>query len=456
MGDARLPPGPPRRWLSGNLNEFRRDRLGYLAQCARDYGDVVALRLGNRSVWLLSHPDLIEQVLVTDSRRFHKHFALRLNPILLGNGLLTSEGDFWLRQRRLIQPAFLRPRIAGYAPFMVAATERMLASWQDGQRRDILAELTRLTLEIAAKTLFDAEASSRTNDVVAALAVAQEAWLSRFNSLMPPPMWVPTPRNLRLRRAVGRLDRIIYDFIKQRRASGEIKNDLLSLLLAARDEQDQRGMSDQQLRDEAMTIFLAGHETTALTLSWAWYLLAQHPEAEQRLAAEVNEVLGSRLPTVDDLPRLVYTERTIMEAMRLYPPAYTIGREAQEETELGGYRAPRGLTVLMSEWVVQRDPRFWDQPLRFQPERWSSAMQQRLPKFAYFPFGGGPRRCIGDTFAMMEAVLLLATIARRFRFTVAAKQPIVPAPAFTLRPAGGIPVVLSQRALTEKSPENGK
>jgi cytochrome P450 len=445
MGASPPPPGPPRRFFSGNLPEFRRDRLGYLAQCARDYGDVVSLRLGHRRVWLLNHPDLIEQVLVTESRRFRKHFALRLNPILLGNGLLTSEGDFWLRQRRLIQPAFLRPRIAAYAPFMVAATERMVAAWRDGERHDVMAEMTRLTLEIAAKTLFDAEAGGSTNDVVAALQVAQEAWLARFNSLLSPPMFLPTPQNLRLRRAVGRLDRIIYGFIKQRRQSGEAKNDLLSLLLAARDDQDQRGMSDQQLRDEAMTLFLAGHETTALTLTWTWYLLAQNPETEQRLAAEVHEALGDRLPTVEDLPRLPYTERAVLESLRLYPPAYTIGRESLEEVELGGYRMPRGTTVLMSEWVLQRDPRFWEEPLQFRPERWTPEMQQRLPKFAYFPFGGGPRTCIGNTFAMMEAVLVLATIAQRFRFTMVPGPPVAPAPAFTLRPAQSINAVLSRR-----------
>jgi cytochrome P450 len=445
MGEVSLPPGPRGRWLSGSLPDFTRDRLGFLRRCAQDYGDIVAVRFGPRRVFLVFQPDAIEEVLVTQARNFTKHFALRLNPLVLGNGLLTSEGDFWLRQRRLAQPAFHRNQIAAYAAVMVGYTQRMLAGWSAGQRCDILTEMTRLTLAIAAKTLFDAEVGAEADTVGSALQLLQTNFVARFNSLLPLPIWLPTPRNLRLKRAVRRLDEILYGFIRQRRQSGTDRGDLLSLLLHARDEDDGSRMTDRQLRDEAMTLFLAGHETTALTLSWAWYLLACHPEAEERLLAEVLAVLAGRAPTVADLPRLRYAEAVVQEALRLYPPAHVIGREAIHDCEIGGYRVPAGTTLLMSQWVVHRDARYFEQPEAFRPERWTGDLAQRLPKYAYFPFGGGPRVCIGNTFAMIETVLVLATIAPRFRFTVLPDPPVIPWPTFTLRPKHGIPAVLTPR-----------
>jgi cytochrome P450 len=445
MGAATLPPGPRGHWLSGSLPDFRRDRLDFLSRCARDYGDIVSLRLGPRRVFLVNLPDAIEAVLVTQSRNFTKHFALRLNPLVLGKGLLTSEGDFWLRQRRLAQPAFHRTRIAAYGAVMVDYTQRMLTGWSAGQTCDILTEMMRLTLAIAAKTLFDAEVGAEADTVGTALQLLQANFIARFNSLLPLPVWVPTPNNLRLKRAVRQLDEILYGFIRQRRQSGVDRGDLLSLLLHARDEDDGSRMTDQQLRDEAMTLFLAGHETTALTLSWAWYLLATHPEAADRLLAEVRALLDGRAPTVEDLPRLRYTEGVVLEALRLYPPAYVVGREAIRDCEVGGFRVPAGTTLLMSQWVVHRDARYFDEPEKFRPDRWVGDLAQQLPKFAFFPFGGGPRICIGNTFAMMETVLVLATIAPRFRFTVLPAHPVVPWPTFTLRPRHGIRAVLTPR-----------
>jgi cytochrome P450 len=439
MGEAlRVPLGPKGHWLSGNLPDFRSARLDFLTHCARTYGDVTALRFAHRRILLVSNPDLIEEILVTHSRHFIKHFALRLNPLLLGKGLLTSEGDFWLRQRRLIQPVFVRSRIASYAPVMVAAARHVTDSWRPGERRDIMIEMMRLTLQIAAKTLFDAEVGAEAQDIVTALQVLQDNFISRFNSTLPPPLWLPTPANLRLRRAVRRLDQILFGFIRQRRAQHSERGDLLSLLLAARDEEGSR-MTDRQVRDEAMTLFLAGHETTALALSWAWYLLAQHTEAEARLAAEVQQVLGARDPTVDDCPRLKYAEMVALETMRLYPPAYVIGREAVSDCTIGSYRVGRGTTVLMSQWVVQRDPHFYTDAERFRPERWGADAIKALPKFAYFPFGGGPRLCIGNTFAMMELVLVLAVLAQRYRFRLQPGAVVTPQPTFTLRPLPGIP-----------------
>jgi cytochrome P450 len=442
---AGVPPGPRGTWLGGHLADFRRDRLAFLLRTAREFGDVVSLRLGPHRIILLSHPSLIEEVLVTQARHFTKHFALRINPLVLGKGLLTSEGDLWLRQRRLIQPAFQRTRMAHYGSCMPAYTNRLVDSWQDGGARDIVPEMMLLTLQIAAKILFDAEVTDEARAVGEALTLLQESFLSRFNSLVPPPLWLPVPANLRLRRAVRRLDEILYGFIRRRRQSDEDRGDLLSLLLHARDEDDRTGMTDRQVRDEAMTLFLAGHETTALSLSWAWFLLAAHPEAEKRLHAEVDDVLAGRVATVEDLQRLRFTEAVILEAMRLYPPAYVIGREAIHECEVAGYRVSRGTTILMSQWVVHRDSRFFGSPEMFLPERWLGDEAKQLPKYAYFPFGGGPRLCIGNNLAMMEAVLVLATLTQRIRFMLRPGKTVEPWPTFTLRPRNGVPVVLEFR-----------
>jgi cytochrome P450 len=438
-------PGPPGHFLRGNLPDFRRDRLGFLTNCARQYGDVFRLRLVSRRATVFCHPNQIEQVLVARNHEFRKHFALRINPLVLGNGLLVSDGDFWLRQRRLAQPAFLRQRVATYGHVVIDHTERLLGEWQDGQLRDMLPEMSRLTLGIIARALFDADISGLESTVGNALTVAQRNFLDRINMLVPMPLWVPTPSNLRLKRAVKQLDSILFGLIRQRRQSSEGRGDLLSLLLQARDEFDRTGMTDRQLRDEAMTLFLAGHETTALTLSWTWYLLATHPEAAARLQAEADAVIGERMPTVEDWPRLAFTEKVILEGMRLYPPAYVIGREPLADVVIDGCRVRKGDTVLLPQWVVHRDPRWFAEPERFLPERWTAELSRALPKFAYFPFGGGPRLCIGNTFAMMETVLALATIARKFHFTVVAEHPVIPWPTFTLRPLHGIKAVLSRR-----------
>jgi cytochrome P450 len=442
MTTLRLAPGPRGRLLSGNLTEMRRDLLGLYTRCARDYGDVFSLRFGLRRVTFLCHPDLIEEVLVTHARNFTKHYALRMNRTLLGNGLLTSEGDFWLRQRRMIQPAFLRDRVAAYAPVMVQYADRAADRWRDGEERDLLEDMTRLTLEIIARTLFGADVSGKAHEVGEALTGAMGTFGSRFFRVIRIPEEVPTPTNLRIRRAVARLDKIVYDMIEQRRAGGGDPGDLLSILLHARDEDDGGHMTDKQLRDEAMTLFLAGHDTTALTLSWTWFLLAQHPTETDRLQVELRDVLGGRPPTVDDLPRLPYTEAVIQEAMRLYPPAYAIGRQAIAACEIGGFQVPAGGTIVMSQWIMHRQARWFNEPERFRPERWLDGLARKLPKYAYFPFGGGPRICIGNTFAMLEAVLVLATLARRFRCTLAPGTVVRPRPQFTLRPEPGVPVLL--------------
>jgi cytochrome P450 len=439
-----LPPGPKGSPLAGSLKPFNDRRLDWLVETAREYGPVYSFRLGPRRCLLVSDPDLIEQVLVTDYKNYVKHFGARLYRPLLGNGLVTSEGDFWLRQRKLAQPAFLKNRLPSYAPAMTELGEQTATGWQAGKRVDVADEMSRLTGAIALRTLFGAGAIRDQEAYNRAHITALEVIHERFRHLVRWPQWLPLPSHLRLKRALAHLDAIIDGFIRAGRARTEPTDDLLSMLLRARDEDGSR-MTDVQLRDEAMTLFLAGHETTALTLSWTWYLLAQHPGVEEKLAAEWSAVLGDRLPTPDDLPRLAYTEHVVQEAMRVYPPVYLIGREPLADVELGGFRVRKGTTVFFSQWVSHRDPKYFDDPETFRPERWADGLAKRLPKYAYYPFGGGPRVCLGNTFAMMEAVLLLATIGRRWRFTLEPEPAVTPWPTITLKPRPGVMAVLRSR-----------
>lgn len=438
-----LPPGPPTRWLRGYLPEFRRDPLSLLTQVARDYGPIARLQLGPMNFYLLSRPDLIEQVLVTQHKKFGKGRGLEATARVLGKGLLTSEGEFWLRQRRLAQPAFHRSRVAGYGQTMVEFALRQMTPWRSGETRDIAREMMRLTLAIAAKTLFNADVETDADAVGDALNVTLEGFETRTRSLIKIPESWPTPANLRFNRAADQLDAVIYRIIAERKQSGEDTGDLLSMLIQAVDEDGSR-MTDKQLRDEAMTIFLAGHETTANAMAWTFYLLSQNPEAEAALREELTRVLDGRAPSMADLAQLPYTEAVINESMRLYPPAWIIGRKATVPFELGGYELPAETEVIMSQWVMHRSPEYFPEPLRFKPERWLDGLAQRIPTYAYFPFGGGPRLCIGKAFAQMEAALLLATIAQRFRFRLAPGQQVAPHPSITLRPATGINMVLEE------------
>jgi cytochrome P450 len=436
------PPGPKGHLLGDNLREYARDPLSFLSGCAREHGDVVRLRLMGQTLYLLSHPDLIEYVLVENNRNFTKTRLLRRNRRLLGEGLLTSEGEVWRRQRRLAQPAFHRKRVAAYGEVMAAFAERSLEGWRDGETIDVHEVMMRLTLEVVAKCLFDADVRAEANEVGRAMKVALEDFSSQ-RRLIRIPKSIPTPHNLRFERAARRLDEIVRTIIEERRKSGdEDRGDLLSMLMLATDESGQR-MTDKQLRDEVMTLFLAGHETTANALSWTFWLLSLNAEAESKLAAELGRVLGGRAPTVADLPNLPYVERILRESMRLYPPAWVMGREAIGECEVGGYRMPAGTTALMSQWVVHRNPRYHDDPERFDPDRWTAEYEEGLPRFAYFPFGGGPRQCIGASFAMTEASLILATVAQRFRMELAPDQRVEPYASVTLRPKAGIRMTLA-------------
>lgn len=456
MNRASDPPGPKGHWLLGSVREFRQDMLGFYSRLARDYGDVAGYRLGPRRSVLLTHPDLIEQVLVTDNRNFIKNYGLRLLKPTLGDGLLLSEGDFWLRQRRLIQPLFQRQAVESYAPVIVEHAERMLDAWRSEGNRDLHGDMMKLALGIVTKALLDVDAGDRSSAVGEAANAIQADFNSRFQSAVPPPFWLPHPRNWRLKRHVRKLDAVLQDIISRRRTEVRDRGDLLSVLVRVRDEVDHCGMSDRQIRDEVMTLFLAGHETTANALSWTWYLLATHPEVECRLLTELNAVLSDRLPTAADVPRLMYTEQVILEAMRLYPPAYVIGRQPIQDCTIGGYRVPAGCSVMMPQWVVHRDARFFERPDEFDPDRWNNGMSRRLPKYAYFPFGGGPRVCIGNSFAMLETILVLATVIPRFHIALAGVPPVVPWPSVTLRPRYGIHAVVRRRERRDASEFTGQ
>lgn len=445
MPSNALPPGPKGTFLAGNLREFSQHRLEFFLKVAREYGDITSFRFGPRRIFLVSNPDLIEQVLVTDAKHYIKHFGARNYMPVLGTGLVTSEGDFWLRQRRLAQPAFLKQRVLAYAPVMSDLTQTMLNRWQSGEHIDVHYEFSALTSAIALKTLFGLDDAGDRQEFSERLRTAFDLLSARFGHLIKFPLWVPTPRNIRTRRAIAHLHKVVDGFIAAGRARTEPSDDLLSRLVSAQDDDGSR-MTEAQLRDEAMTLYLAGHETTALTLTWSWYLLATHPEVQQKLVEEWATVLAGRSPTPDDLANLPYTDAVITEAMRVYPPVYLIGREATTDLELGGYRVRKGYTIFMSQWVSHRDPRFFGpDPEVFRPERWLDGLAKRLPKYAYYPFGGGPRVCIGNTFALMEAAILLATVGQQYKFTLDADAVIGTNPQITLLPLNGIPATLEKR-----------
>ena len=444
-----FPPGPSdglKRWSLGPLNDTP---LEYFTKLAREYGDVAGIRILNFKTIFINHPDTIEEALVTNARKYTKGRVLRANRHVFGEGLLTSEGEFWLRQRRLVQPAFHRARIASYAAAMVEYTQRMLEGWRDGEERDAHQEMMRLTLQIVGKTLFDADVERDAQEVRKSLELLLEIG-ANFRRTIFVPHWLPTPTNLRVKREVAQIEKILYRIIAERRASDRDAGDLLSMLLSAQDEDGSR-MTDRQLRDETITLFLAGHETTASTLSWTWWLLAQNPAAEAKLHSELDAVLGGRGPALDDLPKLCYTGHVVTESLRLYPPAWGLARLAVEDHRIAGYPVTKGMGVAMAQWVVHRDPRWYDAPEEFRPERWEGDLLKRLPKFAYFPFGGGPRQCIGNAFALMEASLILATIAQKFRLRLVTDHMVEPLASITLRPRHGVRVMLDRRRANHAS-----
>lgn len=439
----RRPPGPKPHFLIGNMPLASRAPLSTFLEWAREFGDIFYYRAAWLHVYFLNHPDLIETVLVRNPQRFQKDRVIRNSRWFFGQGLLTSEGDFWLRQRRLSQPAFHRERVSSYARIMTDYAEEMLAAWNSGEVLDVHREMMQLTLRIVVRALFSVEAE-QTDSISAALnALMRNA--TGIRMLFPPAgRYLPTPTMIEVRRAVRHLEQTVYRIIERRRADARDTGDLLSMLMQVRDE-DGSAMTDKQLRDEVLTFLLAGHETTALALSWTWHLLAQDTEAEQKLHSELDNVLGGRVPAFADLVSLPYTDAIVKESMRIYPPAWSLARTVTSDIELRGYTIPAGANIVMSQWVMHHDERYFPDPHKFNPDRWLDPAIRKLPRFAYFPFGGGPRQCIGAAFAQMEAVLLLATIAQRFRLEAQPKYPVIPVPSFTLRPKYGINMRVEKR-----------
>ena len=445
MSTVKWPPGPS-SIPALQLRAFLRDRIGFLNQQAQRYGDISTFRIGTHHTVFINHPDLIKDVLVTNSHSYHKGRGLERAKKVLGNGLLTSEDEIHLTQRRLIQPAFHRERIAAYGSIATVAVLNLDREWRTGVTVDITAEMFRLTLGIVGRTLFGA-------DIEQEAAEVSEVWedlITSFNWSMMPfgAAWeyIPSPGSLRFRNARKRLDELVYRLIKQHEEDKVPRNDLLAMLISARDDENSnKQMDTEQLRDEALTIMMAGHETTANALSWTWVLLSQHPEIMQKLDREISFVLGERLPTYEDIPRLVYTRKVISESLRLFPPAWAIGRRAIAEVRLGDYTIPKDAIVLMSPSVTQRDVRWFKDPHIFDPDRWVEENEESRPKFAYFPFGGGPRTCIGEQFAWMEMILLIASISQRWKITLAPDAKVEQDPVITLRPKPGLWMTLESR-----------
>ncbi|XGV94657.1 MAG: cytochrome P450 [Leptolyngbya sp. BL-A-14] len=463
--NLQTPPHPNDRTA---IADYSRDRLAFMARCAREFGDIVPFQFGDAWYCLLTNPDHITEVL-KDRLLFVKAKDLQMLQGLLGNGLLTSEGDFWRRQRRLIQPVFHQQRINSYGAIMVHYTQKMLQTWQEGAIQDVHEAMMRLTLNIVMKTLFDQDvADTEANHIAQALDEAMNwaehqeereaalssgnisAWfqqsLSAIAKILPQPLQSMGIDDVdrRYQEAISLLDETVYAMIHHRRTNGTGDQDLLGMLMQIEDADDGSRMTDKQLRDEVATLILAGHETTANTLSWTWVLLANHPHVRQKLDAELRTVLDGRSPTLADLPQLTYTHWVIKEAMRLYPPVTEVTREATQNCEIGGYTIPKGTTLIASQWVMHRHPRYFAEPEVFNPERWANDLEKQLPRGVYFPFGDGPRICLGKSFALMEAVLILATIAQNFHLELIPHQTIDLQPSITLRPKHGIQVVLKK------------
>jgi cytochrome P450 len=432
--------------LVGNLPGFTKDRLGFLQRMACE-GDVYGLHFGPFPVFLFNKPEHVHSILVEHAYDFDKGLAIHnvFRPVI-GDGIFSSEGDFHRHQRKLMAPPFQPRYIASYADIMGQYGEQIQQSWTDGAVIDVNRQMTNVTMSIIGKALFDADVFTETDELGAAMTVTLEYVANALSTLLPPPYSWPLPRNRRTHKAEQVVRNRIQRFIDERRNSPIERNDFLSILLQAKDE-DGKPMSDEQVMAECATLFGAGHETTATALSWTWYLLCQHPESYQKVQQEVDSVLQGRTPTYDDLARLPYCLQVFKEAMRLYPPAYAFSRRALRDVEIDGYRVPKGRVVLLAPYTLHRREEYFPDPEKFDPERFTPEREKRLPRYAYLPFGAGPRICIGMYFAMMEGHLLLATIAQRVSFSLIPGQTIEPDPVhhLALRPVGAVNVAVKKR-----------
>lgn len=441
----KLPPLPQGSRLSGNLKQIKAEGRKFYLKQSLLFDNVFRFRVFNVTAYVVNDPAGIEEVLINNRRNFIKGRSWGTTRLFGGNGLLTSEGDFWLRQRRLTQPAFHRGRLEGYGQVMADFTTRTVRGWHTGETRDIFQDMRQLTLEIVCKTLFDTDIEAEGRSVGTMVGAATAAFTRINNKTFRLPLRFPTPDNRRFQEAKNRLDQFLLDTIAQRKASGNRdKGDLLSTLVAVQDEDGTR-MSEQQLRDEVLTLLMAGHETTAAALSWAFYLLAQHPQIEEELLSEIEEVLGGRTPTLADLSKLSLVAGVVKETLRLYPSFWITVRDVVQECEIGLYTIPAGARVCIMPWVVHHNPRYYPEPEVFRPQRWTEEFSTALPKLAYLPFGAGPRQCIGNNFALMEAQIVLTTILQHYKLTLVPGQVVEPARSVLMRPSNPIRVVLSSR-----------
>lgn len=435
MQSVQFPPGPKESPAS-NLYAMRRDPVGFFTRLAHEYGDICHFNIGEQNLYLVNHPDMIKEVLVGKDRNFTKWFAVERLKDVLGEGLFVSEGPYHARQRKLSQPAFHRQRIATYAETMVKVAQRVRDRWAEGQVLDLAAEMNWLAMVIVADTLFGADVEEEAVEIQNALSEVLR---------MLEKSTLPASEVADFDQARKRLDSAVLKIIQERRAAGEDHGDLLSMLLAARDE-DGSQMSDIELRDEAMTIFLAGHETTANALTWTWYLLSQHPEIERQLHEVVDNVLQGNPPTLADVPKLNFVEMVFAESLRIYPPVWIVGRRAIEDCEIGGFPVPADAIVLLSQYVTQHDERFFPEPEKFDPQRWTQEAELSRPKYSYFPFSSGSRQCLGEAFAWMEGVIALSVISQRWQLKLAPNHRVELQPQLTLRTKYGMKMIPVRRA----------
>jgi cytochrome P450 len=446
-----LPPGPSALSALSNIKRMRQDIIGFLTDLQREYGDVVQFRVGPIRIFFCAHPDGVRHVLQENARHYNKQTrGFEVIRELLGQGLLTSEGDTWLRQRRLMQPAFHRQRLQAFGQLMVDAAETVSTEWEplaeSVQPFDLTDSMMKLTLRVASQALFGTDLGPEAANVDSAFTTVLEWAKDRLTQTLFVPRWFPTSANRRGQRAVAELDRIVYSVIERRRREGDSRDDLLQLLMDAKDEDTGEKMNDRQLRDEVMTLMLAGHETSANALSWTFALLSKHVAIRERLEKEVDAVLGGRLPTLEDLPRLRFTRQVIDEGLRLYPPAWSVSRCTTAPDKLLGYDVPEGQIVLLASHITHRHPTFWPNPESFDPDRFTPEQEKERARMSYFPFGGGPRLCIGNNFALMEMTLALAALVQKFRVDLDSGQELLRDASITLRPRGGLRVRVTRRS----------
>lgn len=441
------PPGPRGEPVAGNARRYSRDPLSFIESLTRSYGDIAKFRLGSEDTYLIANPTDIERVLVSESDIYEKPKAIRTGSIddLLGDGLLLSEGGFWERQRRRAQPAFSPGRVMQFGDAISGYAEEVTEQWHDGQTVEIDPLMARATVKVIVEVMFGTTLDNETTQTIQDNLEPLGQMFQPDPILFMLPEWMPTPSKIEYWNAVEELDSVLDDLIQQREGTTDGEMDFVSILLRAQEDVDE--VTEKVVRDELMTTLLAGHDTTALSLTYTWYLLAQHPEIEQQVYEEIQEIFGGETPTASGVRELDLTERVIQESMRLYPPVYTIFREPQESVQLGGYRIPKGSIVMLPQYGVHRDPRWYDDPEAFDPDRWTRERARERPNYSYFPFGGGPRHCIGKHLSMLEAQLILATVAQKYRLHLATDQPasLEFSPSLTMHPETPIRMTLEKR-----------